>query len=89
MSAPGLTLPTGTCSDCRYWSDMVAKKSEGAFSLEALCLSGSAEERGEYTRQTHRCAHWAINDMGAVDEPGLDPQRYRLREAADRQTSQR
>ena len=66
-----------TCKTCRYWSDLVAKKAPGAMHLEALCLSGESDKRGDYTAEGFTCPFWAINSMGAVDEPGRDPMRYR------------
>jgi hypothetical protein len=71
------------CGSCRYWSDLLAYKAEGSGTMEAVCLSDKSDSRGEYVRKPHFCKHYAVNDLGAVDEPGSDPLRYRRREGAE------
>lgn len=68
------------CSTCRYWSDLIAQKPSGSMHVEALCLCHAGPQHQQYTRGTDWCAHWALNDLGQVDEPGRDPRRYRVRE---------
>lgn len=64
------------CRGCRYWSEMIAR-CRGAGPVQAMCLSPDRlAKRGEYTYGNQTCEVWASGHLGAVDEPGDDPDRY-------------
>ena len=71
------------CQGCRYWSEMIAAW-HGSGPIKALCLNpDKLSKRGQYTTGRDTCEMWAAGDLGAIDEPGEDPERYRRREEAE------
>ena len=66
---------TRNCKGCRYWSEMIAQALGGG-PVEAMCLSREGPERGKYTSAARTCVAWASGHLGAIDEPGQDPQAY-------------
>lgn len=64
-----------TCNGCRWWSEMIAHATAGA-PLEAMCLNPVSPCTGRFTKERDTCAHYGTNHLGAVDEPGQDPDRY-------------
>lgn len=66
---------THNCAGCRYWSEMIAK-SHGPAVL-AMCIAPEGSPlHGKYTREKTTCSAWASGHLGAVDEPGQDPNAY-------------
>ena len=65
---------TRDCMGCRYWSEMIARCHSGP--VEAMCLNQTSIHRSKYTSAREHCAGWASGHLGAIDEPGADPQRY-------------
>lgn len=72
---------TRNCKGCRYWSEMLAQ-GHGGGPVEAVCLSPTSLERGKYMAPSRTCADWASGHLGAVDEPGQDPDAYAAEAAA-------
>ncbi len=66
---------TRDCNGCRYWSEMIAQSIGGA-PVQALCLSPTSPRRLQYLSGTQSCTDWASGHLGAVDEPGQDPDAY-------------
>ena len=66
---------TRDCKGCRYWSEMIAQAQGGT--VTALCLNGGGPRHGQYTAGYGRCDQWASGHLGAIDEPGQDPNVYR------------
>ena len=65
---------TTNCKGCRYWSEMLAKA--GYMGIEAMCLNPDSAHMSHYTQATESCNQWAPGHLGAIDEPGEDPNRY-------------
>lgn len=62
------------CSNCRYWSEMVARAAGGSPNgnvIEAMCLAPGGEAgspmRGDYTRASQSCRAWAAGEP--IDTP--------------------
>jgi hypothetical protein len=76
---------TRNCKGCRYWSEMIAK-CEGGGPVQAMCLApvapGSAH-RGHYTPAWVKCESWSSGHLGAIDEPGDDPNKYEIADDED------
>lgn len=66
---------TRNCKGCRYWSEMVAQSLGGA-PVQAMCLSPTSTYRMQYMSGARQCTEWASGHLGAVDEPGQDPDAY-------------
>lgn len=69
---------TKNCKGCRYWSEMLARCDGGpvlAYCLAPDCRSG-ATMGGKWTAGSQKCEAWASGELGAIDEPGSDPDRY-------------
>lgn len=66
---------TRNCAGCRYWSEMIAK-AEG-LQVVAMCLAPSGPNRARYVGPRTTCDAWAAGDLGAIDEPGQDPNVYK------------
>ena len=75
------------CLGCRYWS-AVMTQCVGGGAVQAMCLACEDERlRGEelrpyagrYTRFWQTCPSWASGELGAIDERGSDPGRYKNR----------
>lgn len=66
---------TRDCKGCRYWSEMLAQ-CHGGGPVQAMCLSPSSPMKGKYVAGFQRCDQWASGYLGAVDEPGQDPDAY-------------
>ena len=66
---------TRNCKGCRYWSEMVAQSSGGG-PVQALCLSQTSTDPGPYMAPGRTCTEWASGHLGAIDEPGQDPNVY-------------
>jgi hypothetical protein len=69
---------TRNCKGCRYWSEMLAQALGGG-PVQAMCLAPdtpAAAMRSKYTSGHMRCDAWASGHLGAVDEPGQDPDAY-------------
>ena len=73
-----------TCAGCRYWSEILTQSGGGGF-VRAMCLV-SEDDRlrgdairsyaGTYTSGWQTCLFWASGELGSIDEPGCDPDRY-------------
>ena len=63
---------TRNCSGCRYWSEMLAEVRNGQ--LKAICIAPT--EPTKYRSGRESCDSWASGHLGAIDEPGNDPDRY-------------
>lgn len=72
---------TRDCKGCRYWSEMVAKAGGEHLTVVALCLSRDSDRKGTYQPGSARCTAWSSGHLGAIDEPGQEPDAY-AREAA-------
>lgn len=74
---------TKNCKGCRYWSEMIAG-SNGGESVQALCLAPKpAPQHGKYMNGWQTCTAWASGHLGAIDEPGQDPDAYNTSDALD------
>jgi hypothetical protein len=71
---------TRDCKGCRYWSEMIARSIDGG-PVTALCLSPTSTYRGQYMSAGRICTEWASGHLGAVDEPGQDPDVYKTEAA--------
>lgn len=58
-------IEDGTCDNCRFWSDLVAKFEGGR--VQALCLSQFSEWRHKYTSEGTNCERWQLNTHGSHD----------------------
>lgn len=67
---------TRNCKGCRYWSEMLAQ-CVGGGPVQAVCLCPTSPARGQYMSPSRTCAEWASGHLGAVDEPGQDPNAYK------------
>ena len=56
------------CSNCRFWSGMVAHAG-GGDPLMALCLSQKSPNKGRETMGGASCSGWKSGHHGAVDAP--------------------
>lgn len=75
---------TKDCKGCRYWSEMLAMCGpESGGQVVAMCLSPDSPNKGKYTTKRGRCDKWASGHLGAVDEPGQDPEAYSLSDGLD------
>lgn len=67
---------TKNCKGCRYWSEMIAQVIGGG-PVQALCLAQKPSPmHGKYTSGRQTCEAWASGHLGAIDEPGQDPNAY-------------
>lgn len=67
---------TRDCAGCRFWSEMIAAW-HGDGPVQALCLApAGAPLRGQYVTGRRTCSAWASGELGAIDEPGQDPDAY-------------
>jgi hypothetical protein len=61
-----------SCSNCRFWSQMVAQ-SIGCGPIEALCLCsgrhGDGPHHGKYVKADHVCVAHKSDHFGKVDDP--------------------
>ena len=73
---------TRNCKGCRYWSEMIAHAPAHGGPVEAMCLNPTSPARGKYMAGSRTCADWASGHLGAVDEPGQDPNAYKELAAA-------
>lgn len=74
---------TKDCKGCRYWSEMIAGCNGGG-PVQALCLAPKGSPvHGSYTSGWMTCSAWASGHLGAIDEPGQDPDAYATDEALD------
>lgn len=74
---------TRDCKGCRYWSEMIAG-CNGDGPVKALCLAPkTAPQHGKYMAGWQKCEAWASGHLGAVDEPGQDPDAYDTSDALD------
>lgn len=60
------------CAGCRYWSEMLAEARDGH--VAAMCLA--PEMPRVYRRGSYHCDWWRSGHLGAIDEPGADPEAY-------------
>jgi hypothetical protein len=67
---------TRNCAGCRHWSEMIARSHGGP--VEAMCLSQVSQYKGHWVRADRSCAGWESGHFGAVDEPGQDPDAYKV-----------
>ena len=65
---------TKDCKGCRYWSEMIAKCDNGV--VMAYCLNRKSNMSGKYTSNRQTCETWASGELGTIDEPGSDSNRY-------------
>ena len=66
---------TQDCRGCRFWSEMVAMVDHRV--LRALCLAKEPAPMSlQYTHGLQKCDAWASGHLGAIDDPGDDPERY-------------
>lgn len=66
---------TRDCRGCRYWSEMIAFACGGP--LKAMCLGPEGQApRGEYRHGSDSCKAWAHGNLGAIDDPDLEPDAY-------------
>ena len=56
------------CSDCRFWSEMLAR-SVGE-SIQAMCICDDSPKFMKYTLCRHGCKVGLSGFWGAVDAPG-------------------
>ncbi len=56
------------CSDCRFWSELVAR-AEGT-SIQALCLCEDSPHYTKYTLDKHGCDLGLPALWGSIDAPG-------------------
>lgn len=73
---------TKDCRGCRYWSEMIAV-SEGLL-VKAMCLNQASLLSQQYTSAGNTCDAWTDGYLGAIDEPGDDPERYEKMERGAR-----
>jgi hypothetical protein len=67
---------TRDCRGCRYWSEMLAGCTGGG-PVKAVCLAPKPAPRaGAWVHGGETCTAWASGHLGAVDEPGQDPDAY-------------
>ena len=73
------------CAGCRYWSSMLAQ-CVGGGAVRAMCLACEDDRlrgeilrpyAGKYTSCWQTCPSWASGELGAIDERGSDPNRYK------------
>jgi hypothetical protein len=57
----------GKCSDCRFWSEMVARATGSA--VEALCLADGGPQQSKYMSSSSGCGGFKPGTFGAVDDP--------------------
>ena len=62
------------CARCMYWSDLIARKPEGAMHIEALCLKAGGAKGGQYTTERDVCPSFRAGHP--VDAPKTTPLRY-------------
>lgn len=67
---------TKDCRGCRYWSEMLAQAGGGIVGVQAMCISPDSPERMKYKNGRSTCDKWQSGHLGAVDEPGQDPNAY-------------
>lgn len=67
-------MSNNVCGDCRYWSELVARKR--AEKLLAMCLNRESASYGMYRQEFHGCSHWEANISGAVDDPDIAADAY-------------
>jgi hypothetical protein len=68
---PAVDMESGvpkTCSQCRFWSDRIARAHGGP--LEAMCLALAGPQARKFVRAKHTCSAWKKNVDGAVDAGG-------------------
>lgn len=68
---------TKDCAGCRYWSEMLAQ-CQGGGPIKAVCLHPTGPNRMVYTTAKRTCSSWASGHLGAIDEPGQDPDAYKV-----------
>lgn len=49
----------------------------GGGQIEAMCLNAASAAHGKYMAGSRTCAQWASGHLGAIDEPGQDPDAYK------------
>lgn len=69
------------CSSCRYWSAIAMEPSAHGLRLRAACLSLDSPHAMQFMPFDAACRDWAHDSLGAIDEPGRDPERYITTEA--------
>lgn len=56
-----------TCSECRFWSEMIAEAHGNH--VVAMCLSDAGPYKGRLVPATQTCEAWRSGHYGAVDGP--------------------
>jgi hypothetical protein len=58
--------------------------SVGGGPVQAMCINKASPRYMAYVMPRERCAAWESGHLGAVDEPGDDPQRYQAETVVQR-----